>query len=148
MAKEKIISRCAWLTGILLVGATILHGTLGTAEVMTAIKLGDVRPSMADIFRTVWIYSSIMLALSAVWTFFLAGELRKLKRRAWWQGILLGLGYTGGSAFGMATVGVQPHLVAFMLIGLVLLLPLIIWAGHFKSPGQSPGHSPNIKSTI
>lgn len=140
MAKEKIISRCAWLTGISLVGATILHGTLGTAEVMTAIKLGDVRPSMADIVRTVWIYSSIMLALSAVWVFFLAGELRQLKRRAWWQGVLIGLGYAGGSAFGMATVGFQPHLMAFMLIGLLLLLPLIIWAGHFKTP--------NIKSTI
>jgi hypothetical protein len=148
MAKEKIIARCAWLTGILLVGATILHGTLGTAEVMTAIKLGDVRPSMADIFRTVWIYSSIMLALSAIWTFFLAGELRQLKRRAWWQGLLIGLGYTGGSAFGMATVGFQPHLLAFMLIGLVLLMPLIIWAGHFKRGGSAAGPAPHIKSTI
>lgn len=141
MAKEKIIARCARLTGCLLVGATLLHGTLGTAEVMTAIKLGDVRPSMANIFRTVWIYSSIMLALSAVWIFFLAGELRQLKRRAWWQGLLIALGYTGGSTFAIATTGVQPHLLAFMIIGLILLFPLIIWAGSFKS-------SPNIKSTI
>lgn len=148
MAKEKIISRCAWLSGLLLAGATIIHGTIGTAEVMTAIKLGDVRSSMADIFRTVWIYSSIMLALSAIWVFFLAGELRQLKRRAWWQGVLVGLGYAGGSAFGIATVGFQPHLAAFMLIGLILLLPLLVWAGSFKSSAQPPVRTPNIKSTV
>lgn len=144
MAKGNTIATCTWLAGILLLGAAAIHGTLGTAEVMTAIKLGDVRPSMADIFRTVWIYSTIMLLLSATWTFFLAGELRQLKRRAWWQAILLGLGYTGGSLFSMAMVGVQPHLVAFMLIGLLLLVPLVIGAGRFRSTAVAP----NIKSTI
>lgn len=123
-----------------MLGATILHGTLGTAEVMTAIKLGDVGPSVRETFRIVWVYSTIMLALSAAWTFFIAPGLRQLSRRAWWQGLLIGLGYTGGSAFCMATIGIRPHLVLFMLIGLVLLLPLLVWITHFKSN--------NIKSTV
>jgi hypothetical protein len=140
MAREKIIYNCARLTGFLLLGATVLHGTLGTAEVMTAIKLGDVAPSMQETFRVVWVYSTIMLALSAAWTFFIAAGLRQLSRRAWWQGLLIGLGYTGGSAFCMAAIGVRPHLVMFMLIGLVLLLPLLVWIRSFGTP--------NIKSTV
>lgn len=143
MNKGKTIAWCAWLTGMLLLGATVIHGTVGLAEVMTAIKLGDVRASMADIFRAVWIYSTIMLALSAAWVFFLAGELRQLKRRAWWQGVLLGLGYAGGSLAAMVMAGFQPHLAAYMLIGLLLLVPLVIWAGHFSADGGN-----NIKSTI
>ena len=140
MPLQKIIFTCARLTGFMLLGATILHGTLGTAQVMTAIKLGHVAPSEQETFRTVWIYSTIMLALSAAWTFFIAPGLRQLNRRAWWQGLLIGLGYTGGSAFCMATIGVRPHLVLFALIGLVLLLPLLVWIRHFRSN--------NIKSTL
>lgn len=120
-----------------------MHASLGMAEVNTAIKLGDIRPSMAGIVHAVWIYSTIMLALSAVWAFFLAGELRQLKRRAWWQALLLSLGYVGGSAVAIAVVGFQPHLGAFMLIGLLLLVPLLIGAGQFWGSGGN-----NIKSTI
>jgi hypothetical protein len=136
MAKEKIIYNTARLTGILLLGATVLHATLGTAEVMTAIKLGDVRASMADTFRAIWLFSSVMLLLSAVWTLFLAGELRQMKRRAWWQGIFIGLGYAGSAIIAIVTIGVYVHLVGFALIGLLLLTPLIVWAGHFKSLQQ------------
>lgn len=138
MAREKIIYNSARIAGILLLGATVLHATLGTAEVMTSIKLGDVRSSMADTFRIIWIYSTIMLILSACWIFFIAGELRQLRRKAWWQGLLIGLGYSGGAIACMLVVGVQPHLVAFTLIGLFLLVPLIRWAGHFNSPGRTP----------
>ncbi|HEY0677105.1 MAG TPA: hypothetical protein VGD17_02420 [Chitinophagaceae bacterium] len=133
MAKEKIIYTCARLTGILLLGATVLHATLGTAEVLTAIKTGDVRAGMADTFRSVWIFSSIMLLLSAIWTLFLAGELRLLKRRAWWQGVFLGLGYAGGAIACMAFAGIHAHLVAFTFTGLLLLVPLIVWAGYFRA---------------
>lgn len=140
MAKERIIYNSARFTGFLLLGATVLHATLGTAEVMTGIKVSDVRPDISETLRIIWIYSSIMLFLSACWTFFIAGELRQLSRRAWWQGVLIGLGYAGGSIFAMATIGVRPHLVAFALIGLFLLVPLLIFAGHFKSA--------NNKSTV
>jgi len=138
--KEKILYNSARFTGFLLLGATVLHTTLGTAEVMTGIKVGDVRPATAENLRAVWIYSSIMLFLSACWCFFIAGELRQLRRKAWWQGVLIGLGYAGGSIFSMAIIGVRPHLVAFAVIGLFLLVPLLIYTGHFKAP--------NNKSTV
>jgi hypothetical protein len=56
-----------------------------------------------------------------------------LQRRAWWQAVFIGLGYTGGSIAAMAWTSVQVHLVAFGLIGLLLLLPMLRWAGSFKS---------------
>lgn len=133
MGKEKIVYTSARLTGILLLGATVLHSTLGTAEVMTAIKTGDVRSGMADTFVAIWIFSSVMLLLSAIWVLFLAAELRQLKRRAWWQGIFIGLGYTAGAIACMGMTAIYAHLVGFMLIGLILLGPLLAWAGHFHS---------------
>jgi hypothetical protein len=131
MAKERIMSGCARLAGVLLVLSAIPHATLGMAEVITSIKTGDVRASMADTFRAIWMFGSVMLLLSGLWALFVAGELRQLKPRAWWQGIIIGLGYTAWAIGSMVLVGVQAHLVAFSLIGLVMLVPLLIWAPHF-----------------
>ena len=118
---------------MLLLVSSVLHSTLGTSEVLMGIKTGDVRGGMADTFRTIWIYSTIMLVLSGIWTLFLAGELKQLKRRAWWQGIFIGLGYTGGSVGAIMVTKVQAHLMFYGFIGLLLLLPLIWWAGSFRS---------------
>ena len=132
MSKEKTISACARLSGILLLASVVPHAALGGAEVMMGIKTGDVRASMADTFRNVWIFSTIMLALSGVWALFLASELKQLRRRAWWQGMFLGVGYTGGSIAAMSVTQVYAHLVGYALIGLLLLAPLIKWAPHFR----------------
>ena len=131
--REKTIAACARLTGFLLLGSSVVHATLGTSEVLMAIKTGDVRASMADTFRSVWIFSTVMLVLSGIWALFLAADLKQLKRRAWWQGIFLGLGYTGGSAAAIAITQVQAHLVFYGATGLLLLLPLLRWAGSFRS---------------
>ncbi len=133
MQKGIIFYRSARLAGILLLIATALHCTLGTAEVLSAIKVGGVMASMVPLLKNVWIYSSVMLFLSALWVFFLAKDLRNLRRKAWWQGILIGLGYMGGAAGAMIWAGIQAHLVAFAVIGLVLLIPLLLGAGAFKS---------------
>jgi hypothetical protein len=138
MQKGKLFYTSARLAGILLLGATAFHCTLGTAEVLTAIKVGEVMPSMVPTLKNVWIYSSIMLFLSALWVFFLAKDLSLLRRKAWWQGILIGLGYTGGAIGAMLWAGIQAHLVAFGVIGLVLLIPLLFRAGMFKSEPKLP----------
>jgi hypothetical protein len=135
--KSKFFSNCARLVGSLLLVATLLHATLGTAEVLTAIKVGGVMPSMIQTFKNVWIFSSIMLFLSAIWLFFLARDLERLEIRAWWQAIFIGLGYTGGAIGAMCWAGVQGHLLLFAFIGLMLLIPLILRAGAFKSRAES-----------
>lgn len=131
MAKERIITGCARLAGVLLMLSAIPHATLGMAEVITSIKTGDVRSSMAGTFRAIWIFSSVMLLLSGLWALFVAGELKQLKARAWWQGIIIGVAYTGWAIGSMVMVGVAAHLVAFAFIGLLLVIPLVIWAPHF-----------------
>lgn len=131
MPKEKLASGCARLAGILLLLVSIPHATVGLAEVLTAIKTGDVRPGMAATFRAIWMYSSVMLVLSGLWALFIAGELAQLKRRAWWQGIIIGLGYAGWAIGSMAMTGISGHLAAFAAIGLLLLAPLLIRARRF-----------------
>ena len=144
MAKEKIIYSTARLTGFLLLGASIIHSTVGSAEVLNAIKTGQVRQPASDNLMAVWIFSSIWVFLSGLWVLFIAAELRKLMRKAWWQGVLIGLGYSAGAIGAIATVGFYIHLAAFGLIGLLLLLPLLFWAGSFR--GSHKIHDLNAPS--
>ena len=134
------------MVGMLLMGATLLHATLGTAEVLTEIKVGGIMPSMVSTLKNVWVFSSIMLFLSAMWVFFLVKDLGQLQRRAWWQGVLIGLGYTGGSIGAMAWAGIQGHLVGFTLIGLFLLVPLLLKAGAFSPKPQQSTYKMQDKS--
>lgn len=138
MAKEKIIANCARIAGILLLLSVITHSTLGWAEVMTAIKLGDINKGMANTVKSIWIFSAMMLVLSGVWTLFLVSELRQLKRRAWWQGVFIGLGYSVSAIVCMLMTEFYAHLAGYALIGLLLLIPLIIWAGSFKNSRPQP----------
>ena len=133
MAKEKVIGNTARLAGILLVLATILHVLLGTAEVLQGIKLGDIRSAMVPVIKNNWVFSSIILPLSGIWVLFLVRDLKRLDRRAWWQAVLIGLAYTGGAIAAIRWSGVQIHLLLFALIGLLLFIPMLIWAGSFSS---------------
>ena len=137
MNRGKFFVRLARMVGCLLLGAFVFHVSLGTSEVLNHIKFGDVGPAMISTFKNIWIYSSIMLFLSSVWMFFLARDLGRLQRRAWWQAVLIGLGYSGGAVGAMVWAEVQPHLVAFALIGLLLLIPLLLRAKAF-SPERQP----------
>ena len=132
MNRGKFFLRCARITGCLLLAAGVLHSTIGTAEVLNHIKYGDVSPSMISTFENIWLFSGVMLFLSAAWVFFIARDLGRLQRRAWWQGLLIGLGYSAGAAGAMAWAGIQAHLIAFALIGLLLLIPLLLWARAFS----------------
>jgi hypothetical protein len=133
MEKGKLFYRSAKTVGVLLMIATLLHSTLGTAELLTAIKVGSLMPSMENLFKNVWIFSCIMLFLSGVWVLFLARDLGQLQRRAWWQAVFIGLGYLGGSVTAMWWSGIQAHLLAFAFVSLLFLVPLVRWAGAFKS---------------
>src|SRR5688572_29465617 len=133
MAKEKVIGNTARVAGILIVLATIPHVLLGTAEVLQGIKLGDIRSSMVPFIKNIWVFSSVMLQLSGMWVLILVKDLKRLDRRAWWQAVLIGLAYTGGGIAAIVWSGIQIHLVLFVLIGLLLFIPMLVWAGSFSS---------------
>ncbi|HKP32465.1 MAG TPA: hypothetical protein VJT83_07045 [Chitinophagaceae bacterium] len=133
MAKTKIIGTTARLAGILTILTTVPHVILGTAEVMQGIKLGDVRSSMVPVIKNIWVLSCIMLPLSGMWILFLVRDLKRLERRAWWQAILIGLSFAGAGIAAMVWSGIQIHLLLFVLIGLLLFIPMLLWAGSFSS---------------
>lgn len=133
MAKEKVIGSTARIAGILIILATIPHVMLGTAEVLQGIKLGDIRSSMVPVIKNIWVFSSVMLPLSGLWVLFLVRDLKRLDRRAWWQAVLIGLAYTGGGIAAIVWSGIQIHLLLFVLIGLLLFIPMLLWAGSFSS---------------
>ena len=137
MNQGKFFIRLARIVGGLLLAAFVFHVTLGTAEVFNHIKFGDVSPAMISTFKNIWVYSSIMLFLSSMWIFFLAKDLGRLQRRAWWQAVLIGLGYAAGAIGAMVWAGVQAHLIAFALIGLLLLVPLLLRTSAFSPDRQS-----------
>ena len=126
----------------MLLASAVPHATLGMAEIVMAIKTGDVRPSMADMFRTIWIFSTVMLVLSGIWALFLAGELKQLKRRAWWQGLFFGLGYAGGSVGAILATKFYAYLLFYTLIGLIMLVPLLWWATAFGKKLNDPQRAP------
>jgi len=133
MPKEKIIGTTSRLAGILLILATIPHVTLGTAEILQGIKLGDIRTSMVPIIKNIWVFSSVMLPLSGIWVLFLVKDLKRLDRRAWWQAIFVGFTYVASGIAAIVWSGIQIHLVLFVLIGLLLFIPMLVWAGSFSS---------------
>jgi len=133
MPKEKVIGNAAKLAGFLLILATIPHVTLGLAEMLQGIKFGDVRTPMVATVKNIWLFSSIMLPLSGIWILFLVRDLKRLERRAWWQAVIIGLAYIGGGIGAMAWSTIQIHLLLFVLIGLLLFVPMLIWAGSFSS---------------
>lgn len=133
MPKENVIARTARIAGVLIILATIPHVLLGTAEVLQGIKFGDIRSSMVPVLKNIWIFSSVMLPLSGIWVLFLVRDLKRLERRAWWQALLIGLAYAGGGIAAIVWSGIQIHLVLFVLIGLMLFIPMLLWAGSFSS---------------
>jgi hypothetical protein len=133
MEKGNFISRIAKFVGLILLIVASIHSTVGTAEVVTNIKVGGIMPSLVQVFKNVWVYSSMMLFLSGIWVLFLARDLGRFQRRAWWQGVLVGLGYAGGSITAMSWAGIQAPLVLTFILGLLLLLPLLMRSGAFKS---------------
>ena len=133
MRKRRFIYFSARCAGILALLAAVLHAVFGTAGMLTGIKVGDIRSSMVLPVKNVYLFSSVLFLLSAVWILFLAAELRAMRRRAWWQALLLSLGYIGGSLAAIQLNGLQIQLVGLAFIGLILLFPLLIFAGSFTN---------------
>ena len=133
MKENKIVYRCTLLTGCLLIVAALVRG-VNINNLVIAISTGDISKHYAEPVVIDWSFSSMLLLLMSIWIFFLAGDLRKLSRKAWIQATLIGLAFC---AFGGGLWYRYPssmHLPAFLLLGLLLLLPLLIYARHYRKP--------------
>jgi hypothetical protein len=131
MNPTKNLYRSSVLTGILLIVAG-LSRSLSVNNLLVAIDTGDISRHFAASALIDGAFSSLLLFLVGIWVLFLSSDLRKLQRRARSQGILIGLAFVlfgGGFWFRYPR---SLHLAFFLLVGLLLLLPLLIYRKQFK----------------
>ncbi|HLX92719.1 MAG TPA: hypothetical protein VKR32_13605 [Puia sp.] len=119
------------LVSALLFAAALARG-LSINNILIASKTGDISTSFSNSVFVNWVLSVVLLCLVAIWLLFLAGDLKRRKRRAWTQAILIGLFLTG---FGIGMWFRFPtswHLPGYSVAGLILVIPLLLYAGKFN----------------
>lgn len=130
--ENKIVYRCALLSGLLIIGAALLMA-LSVNNLVIAASTGDINKNYSASVVIHWALASAMMFLVGVWVLFLSSSLKKLQRRAWWQAIIISLVFIlFGSGF-WYRYPASIHLPGFILLGLILFIPLIIHSGKFKS---------------
>ena len=132
MNASKTIYGCALVSAILLMVAALYRG-LSVNNILVAANTGDISKHFSTAIFIDWTLSGMLLLMVAVWILFLAGELKRFNRRAWLQAVFIGLSLTifGGSLWYHYPGSIR--LAAFMMIGLILLIPLIIYVSKFRS---------------
>lgn len=129
--ENKIVYRCALLTGILIIGASMFRA-LSINNLIIGATTNDISKHYSASVIIDWSLSSIMMLLVGTWVLFLSSSLKKLLRKAWWQGIIISLAFIlFGSGFWYRYPS-SGHLPGFILLGLILFVPLIMFAGKFK----------------
>ena len=132
MRENKTVFRCALIAGILIMGASLLRA-LSVNNLVIATSTGDISKHYSAAVVIDWTLASVMMFLVGIWILFLAVPLKKLQRRAWWQAIIISLAFI---LFGSGFWYRYPrsiHLPGFVLLGLILFVPLIFYAGKFKA---------------
>jgi hypothetical protein len=130
IAESKTVSRSAVITGILLIITSAIHA-LDINDTVIAVKTGDIAQSHAASAISVWIFSGIAMLLIGIWLLFLAKDLRSLQRRAWWQALFIALGLAGFSLGSWLQFPKAFHLLYFLLLALLLLIPLLMNSRKF-----------------
>jgi hypothetical protein len=130
MKKTQIIYACTLLSGLLLLLASA-YKALSLNNLVVAIHTGDIN-QFADSLVAAWVFSVVLLILVAIWILFLSAELRKFSRRAWYQGIIAGMGLALYGAGFWLQYPRSLHFCYFLLAGLLVLVPLLRYAGEYR----------------
>ena len=133
---NKIVYRSALLTGILIIGAAMFRA-LSVNNLIIGATTNDISKHYSTSVIIDWSLSSILMLLVGIWVLFLSSSLKKLQRKAWWQGIIISLAFILFGSFFWYHYPKSIHLPAFILLGLILFVPLIMFAGRFKSGNQN-----------
>ena len=130
--ENNTVSRCAVITGILLILTSVIHA-LDINDTVIAVKTGDIAPSHAASAISVWIFSGVSMLLMGIWLLFLAKDLKLMSRRAWWQALVIALGLAGFSLGSWLQFPKAFHLLYFLLLAMILLVPISLHIKKFKS---------------
>ncbi len=131
--QNRTVYRSALLTGTLLILFAVFHSVLGFNEIQGAIHIGDISKDSANMIAITWLFAGLGLFLIGAWILIISGELKSLRRKAWWQALFISLFL---SAFGGVCWVYYPSetfLIGFFLTGLILLMPLLIYSRDYFS---------------
>ena len=131
LKENRIVYRCTLVSAALLMAAAMARG-ISVNNIFVAINTGDVNKHFANSVLIDWILSAMLLFLTSIWLLFLSGDLKRLRRKAWLQGMLIGLALTIFGAALWVRYPTSIHLPVFSLTGLVLLVPLLVYGRTFK----------------
>lgn len=126
-----IVYRCALLAGVLIIGAALVRA-LSVNNLVIGAATNDISKHYSSSVIIDWSLSSTMMLLVGIWVLFLSSSLKKLQRKAWWQGIIISLAFIlfGGGFWYRYPSSI--HLPGFILLGLILFVPLMMFAGKFN----------------
>jgi hypothetical protein len=129
--QNKTLYRSAVISGILLMIAALFR-CFSINNLLMAINTGDISRHFAASVLIDGAFSSLLLFLVGAWILFLSADLRNLRRRARSQAILIGLSLVLFGAGFWYRYPHSLHLVFFFAVGLLLLLPLLIFKNQFR----------------
>ncbi len=130
--ENKIVYRCALFAGILIIFASLFRA-LSVNNLVIGASTNDISKHYSTSVIIDWALSSSLMLLVGIWVLFLSSPLKKLQRRAWWQAIIISLVFILFGAGFWLRYPKSIHLPGFILVGLILFVPLILFAGKFKS---------------
>jgi hypothetical protein len=111
--------------------AALYHG-LSINNLVVAANTGDISKHYTSTVLIDGILSAMLLFSTAVWLLFLSVDLKKFSRKAWLQGVFIGLTLTVFGASLWYRYPASLHLPAFLVTGLILLIPLLVFGRSFK----------------
>ncbi len=131
MKENKIVYICTLLAAWMIIVSSLARA-IGVNDIVVAATTGDISRHYAASVLIDWSFSSLLLLLVAVWLLFLARDLKKLQRRAWSQAMLIGLALSLFNGYFWYRYPSSLHLPFFLLTGLLILIPLIIFNRDYK----------------
>jgi hypothetical protein len=140
MKENKIVCRCARVSGVLLILSSLVHFFLGLPEaVLKPISDGKITdPDVAGSFYAIWVFSSITMFLTGATLTLISTDLKHLHRRAWKLALLIGFGIAGfGAAMAIKFPEAAAHMMVFVAIGLITFLPALFFFRSYNGKAAS-----------
>ncbi|HEX4852267.1 MAG TPA: hypothetical protein VFV08_15735 [Puia sp.] len=136
--ENKFAYRCMIFAGILLVLASLIRA-ININNLIIAGSTGDIGKHYEDSVVIDSSLSSFLLLLVAIWIFSIAPGIKKRKKNARNQGLLIGLPmifFSGGFWYKYHSFLDLP---VFLVVGLLISFPLILYSGRFEDDKKSKG---------
>lgn len=130
--KTRIGAHFALGAGVVILLSGIAHSTLGLHELKQSIAQGEISPRLAGPQVVDWVFSGVAMMLLGVLVAGLSLELRKGRRSAWRQGVLIGMVYVVFGLWAYWYRSGNPHFLAFVLLGALLCAPLLLTARKYS----------------